>query len=310
MTARPPVSRIPAARQMEDLSRGADTSGYSPKEYWERLAGNYERSDPAGWSVVLHPGVPRWFNRTIDRLQARAWARALGRCGLGVGARVLDVGCGTGRWLERTREAGMVPVGVDRTPAMLAIAAERLPGCLLAAAEAQRLPFADASFDGVFAVTVLQHIPWAEQAQALREMARVLRPGAPLLLFDLLRGKGAHIFPRPADDWIDLGLEAGIKVVCWFGQEFLLFDRLLQSAALAVRAGAKHGDRAPLPRPAEAEGPAAARRVYWLARRVAVSLSLWAEPLAEHICPRHLATHGVFVFQKLAEESPDGRESR
>jgi SAM-dependent methyltransferase len=309
MNAHLPAGRKPAARRKDDLSRSADASGYSPKEYWEWLADSYERSDPAGWSVVLHPGAPRWFNRTIDRLQARAWARALGGCGLSVGARVLDVGCGTGRWLERTREAGMVPVGVDRTPAMLAIAAERLPGCPLAAAEAQRLPFADASFDGVFAVTVLQHIPWAEQAQALREMARVLRPGAPLLLFDLLRGKGAHIFPRPAKDWIELGLEAGIKAVGWFGQEFLLFDRLLQSAALAVRAGAKHGDQPPLPRPGAAEGPAA-RRVYWLARRFAVRLSLWAEPVAERICPPHLATHGLFIFQKLAGESPDGRGNR
>jgi SAM-dependent methyltransferase len=310
MSAHPPAGRKPAARRKDDLPRGADAPVYSPKEYWESLAGSYERSDPAGCSVVLHPGAPRWFNRTIDRLQARAWGRALGRCELGIGARVLDVGCGTGRWLERTREAGMVPVGVDRTPGMLAIAAERLPGCSLAAAEAQRLPFADASFDGVFAVTVLQHIPWAEQARALREMARVLRPGAPLLLFELLRGKGAHVFARPPEDWIELGLEAGIKVDSWFGQEFLVFDRLLQSAALAVRGGAKHGNRGALPRAAAAEGPAAARRIYWLARRFAVRLSIWAEPVAEHLCPRHLATHGVFVFQKPAGEPPDRRESR
>ena len=46
--------------------------------------------------IVCHPGAPTWLNRYVDHAQRRAFRGALSRCGSLQGARVLDVGCGTG----------------------------------------------------------------------------------------------------------------------------------------------------------------------------------------------------------------------
>lgn len=90
-------------------------------------------------------------------------------------ARVLDVGCGTGYNLEFLRGRGWRMVGIDRQPAGGASA--RLAPVL--AADALSLPFASGSFDLVFMLDVLEHV---EDGAAVREVARVLKPGGTLLV--------------------------------------------------------------------------------------------------------------------------------
>jgi len=92
--------------------------------------------------------------------------------------RAVDVGCGTGRWTAR-----LSAIGVDCSPAMLAVAArkEGLRG-RLAVAEAAALPVASASADLVLCALTFGHI--RDQAGAMREFARVLEPGGTLILSD------------------------------------------------------------------------------------------------------------------------------
>jgi len=91
------------------------------------------------------------------------------------GSRLLDVGCGTGHHLARYRRLGFEVVGVDGSADMLAHARAANPDVPLQRADLQNLPFSDASFDVVLSIEVLRYLP--EPALALREMARVLRPG-------------------------------------------------------------------------------------------------------------------------------------
>lgn len=278
-------------------------SRYSPREYWKRLARNFARSDKRGFAPVLHPSAPYWFNEAIDRLQARAWDRALTCCEFGENARVLDLGCGTGRWLRRFGQLNISAVGIDQSVDMLQAARERATLAPLLAGEAQDLPFLDESFDCVFGVTVVQHIPPAQQERALKEMMRVLRAGGYLILFELIQGEGSHVFSRKPASWIFQVSSLGAELILWFGQEFLLFDRPLVSLLQGLRGVT--GDRSSEILPDEsADSKNAsqlnllAKRIYWAFRRISVITSVWIEPLAARICPQALATHGVFVFQK------------
>ncbi len=93
------------------------------------------------------------------------------------GARVADVGCGHGLEVEALLDGGLTALGVDLSPGMLACAAELVPGRLLQA-DLRRLPFADATLDGIWSVHALLHVPEADLPGALAELRRVLRPGA------------------------------------------------------------------------------------------------------------------------------------
>jgi len=87
------------------------------------------------------------------------------------GQSLLEVGCGTGHNLEFFRGLGLRVAGIEPSPAMLKIAAKRLPGVPLLQARAENLPFQDGSFDLVALITVLEFLP--EPLQALREAERV-----------------------------------------------------------------------------------------------------------------------------------------
>jgi ubiquinone/menaquinone biosynthesis C-methylase UbiE len=274
-------------------------SAYSPKEYWASVADQFRSADGAGLAPVLHFGAPIWFNRLIDKLQFRAVQRALTLAEIPRGALVLDVGCGTGRWLRRYQELGFQATGVDATPGMLGRAIECGTTAPLIAGEACYLPFADAKFDCVSDITVTQHIPRSLQPMALREMVRVLKPGGRLILMELLRGENAHIFPRSPQDWIQQVASFGAKPLGWFGQEYLLLDRLFVRVAQTLTGGASSqasADAEPLhPR---SQHSSSASRIFWAIRHVTAPLAAWMDPVAEKVCPAHMATHGVFVFRK------------
>jgi ubiquinone/menaquinone biosynthesis C-methylase UbiE len=102
--------------------------------------------------------------------------------------RILDVGCATGRLLERFAEAGATKLcGVDLAPRILEVAREKLsktgPTVDLQAADAEdRLPWDRDAFDAVTLGGVLHH--FFRPRDALAEIRRVLRPGGRLLVID------------------------------------------------------------------------------------------------------------------------------
>jgi SAM-dependent methyltransferase len=113
---------------------------------------------------------------------------------------VLDAGCGAGRDLAWFEARGAVVSGVDVSEGMLRQAGTRVRG-RLERADLRALPFADASFDAVWCMAVLLHLPKADAPAALAELHRVLRPGG-LLAVTLKRGAGEGVEQGP-EGWPD-----------------------------------------------------------------------------------------------------------
>lgn len=132
---------------------------------YDELATFYDRR----WASY----VTRTLEETLARFQAPE------------GARVLDLGCGTGAFLGALASArpDLRLVGADLSPGMLAAARRRLGGAVpLVEASALALPFGGGAFDVVTSLSSLHY--WPEPGRGLAEVARVLAPGGTLVLTD------------------------------------------------------------------------------------------------------------------------------
>jgi ubiquinone/menaquinone biosynthesis C-methylase UbiE len=182
-----------------------------------------------GWIARQSRRPSGWVGEVVARVMARetraANAFALERLRLAPGDAVLEIGCGHGETLARLAErvAGGFAAGIDPSDVMVRLASRRLRRAIARGhaavhrAEASHLPFPDARFDAALAVHVLPF--WADPARELREIRRVLRPGAPLVLGfrpdgpearASLPGSVYHL--RPASEVAALLREAGFEV--------------------------------------------------------------------------------------------------
>ncbi|MFA6149039.1 MAG: class I SAM-dependent methyltransferase [bacterium] len=164
-------------------------------------------------------------SREYDRLREHEdrhwWYRSLHALALdrlGNAKRVLDVGCGTGGLLAKMEDRDAF--GVDVSPEALAHVRDRGLRRVMRG-DACALPFASGRFDAVLALDLVYHRAVADDFAAVRECARVLRPGGILLL-------QAAAFPRLAGSH-DRAVH-GERRYTW-GQ----VRSLVESAGLAVR---------------------------------------------------------------------------
>lgn len=126
-----------------------------------------------------------WYFRALNRRMLHALAQLLPAGP----ARVLDAGCGTGGLIKslRAARADWTLTGLDYSARACALARERT-GVTIVEGSITALPFADGAFDGVVSADVVCQVE--DGAGALREFARVVRPG------------GAVVVNVPAFRWL------------------------------------------------------------------------------------------------------------
>ncbi len=133
---------------------------------------------------------------------------AIQRAGLAPGMAVADIGCGTGYLAEALAPRVARVYAVDASPEMLAVAERNLAAFanvtyLVAAGD--QIPLPAGSLDAVLANMYLHHCP--DPALAIREMARLLRPGGVLVVSDMEKHEHEWMREEMADLW--LGFERG-----------------------------------------------------------------------------------------------------
>lgn len=131
-----------------------------------------------------HSRESLWRSRLVEQMR------------LEPGQRILDVGCGTGSQALLIKEAERAAevVGLDPDPDILVIAGRKADQAgvrlRLDLGFADRLPYADASFDRVVSSLVFHHLAHETKVLALQQAYRVLRSGGELHLADLDRPRG------------------------------------------------------------------------------------------------------------------------
>ncbi|GAA2624994.1 demethylmenaquinone methyltransferase [Dactylosporangium fulvum] len=134
--------------------------------------------------AAMFDGVARRYDLTNTVLsggQDRMWRRETRHAlGLKPGERVLDLGAGTGVSTFELAKSGAFAVGVDLSIGMLQAGHAKRPTVSLLAGDALALPFADETFDAVTISFALRNV--SDTEAALREMARVTKPGGRLVV--------------------------------------------------------------------------------------------------------------------------------
>jgi SAM-dependent methyltransferase len=237
--------------------------------------------------------MPLWFNSFLDRYQRKAFARLL--AGVEIrGARVLDAGTGVGRWARWFAERGATSVtGIDIEPARLAIARSHDPSISYLEMPADQLGFAEASFDFVSCVTVLQHVPDNVKRKALAEFSRVLKPGGRAVIFELtdIRDQAHHVFPLTADEWERAFARCGLFVQRRVGEQYTPILRFGKAAYRLMRGSHAREEVNALKQ--GSPGPLARALVHPL--RVAVVASYPIEEIVRFAPPRFAAITGFLL---------------
>lgn len=135
-----------------------------------------DSAEPYYWDAFRDTSVGRYLFRYEQAFIMRSLGAIAGRRG------VLDVGCGSGRLTVPLHNGALAVVGLDLSPVALRAFRRRCTAVPLVMGDAVRLPFADASFEGVIAIQSFDYVP---HHQFLRECHRVLCHGG-LVVFDAL----------------------------------------------------------------------------------------------------------------------------
>jgi tRNA (uracil-5-)-methyltransferase TRM9 len=99
------------------------------------------------------------------------------------GEKVLDLGCGNGRWYKIFKEKKVDYFGLDNSEKLIEIAKKNFPDAKFFVGDALSLPFQDDFFDKVYSIALLHHIPSEDfRIKVLKETKRVLKPGGILIL--------------------------------------------------------------------------------------------------------------------------------
>jgi len=187
----------------------------------------FTKFEHEGWERVANKYDSTWSSSTRQFILP-----LLDAADVGGQMRTLDVGCGPGYVSAAALERRAVPLGLDFSAKMIAIAKKMFPGIEFRQGDAQDLPFPDSGFDRVVANFALLHLANPERAMA--EAARVLKTGG-RFAFTTWAKVAENPFVKLVDDAIQT--HANVDVDLPPGPPFYLFENPEEFRKALERAG-------------------------------------------------------------------------
>jgi SAM-dependent methyltransferase len=191
----------------------ADELKRAVREHWSR--------EPCGTRGIAPAERKRFFDEIErERYEWEPYIPGFARFEEGRGKRVLEVGVGAGTDFINWVRNGADATGVDLTEQGVALVNERLVledlRAEVVVADAENLPFADATFDIVYSYGVLHHSP--NTPKAIDEVYRVLKPGgrARIMIYHLRSVTGVTLW----------GLHCAAKLRPWKSPRWAIFNHL------------------------------------------------------------------------------------
>lgn len=174
-------------------------------------------------AAVCFPDKPLYFNRFFNRVQKYAINKYIKNEKLSLeGKKVLDIGCGRGRWLSFFKEKyGAIVAGVDLSD--YAVQACKDKGFNAYKASITQMPFEDNCFDFISSITVLMHLPYELKEKAISEISRVLKAGGKIIILESTRkDPSPHVYGLSVLEWGKLFNKHGMSLVHKSGHCFNL----------------------------------------------------------------------------------------
>ncbi len=133
-------------------------------------------------------------SNAIKNIQRKITLRAIELAGWPKGAKILDLGCGSGFSMEVLVEKGYKTVGIDISEKMVELA--KKAGYEALKADAKELPFEDESFEGILSISMLQWLRPKDVERVAKECIRVLKPGGKAVI---------QFYPKSEEEMVKVG---------------------------------------------------------------------------------------------------------
>lgn len=276
--------------------------------YWRNLHKKYRSldrgADQKALTVIGREGQPLWYNRFFDHFTNLYFQRMLDLCGEIKGKSILDIGCGGGRWSERLADKGAMVTGIDLGKEVIDRNNEILGDkCKFMGMSADNLSFPDETFDMAVTVTVLQHMPYAVQENAVKEIARVVKPRGKVLIIERVGCKALpYTFPNSEEEWIRKFEKNGFSLLA---KEKNFFSPLIDLGhvfknLLRPKQGFNVDPEKDLSNKKQAK---LSNKIYWTLMHPLIWLSYPLGYLCFYLVPQRLAIakHCSFLFEKKLE---------
>ncbi|MEM3696471.1 MAG: class I SAM-dependent methyltransferase [Candidatus Bathyarchaeia archaeon] len=197
------------------------------EEYWNKVAIEAEKEELQKRVEKWHKAAKNWLAHYSDKKTRDFIVQTIkNHVKLKNGARILDVGCGAGKWVNLFAEMGFETVGIDSSPWMIRLAKSRVKTTLQSRIKfyvmnVAELKFPDDSYDMTNCVTVLQHIfDDTRWKRAVYEMVRVTKPCGYILIFEaapsfILKRRTPRLRFRSMKEYISEFKSAGARLTYW-----------------------------------------------------------------------------------------------